>query len=55
MWELTSEQLILADWIMFYVSIYEMPNDDRPHEWVIESDDELDLWLKRYSEKNRRR
>lgn len=46
--DLTSAQLILMRWILFYESIYELDEVERPSEKIINDDEKLDLWYENY-------
>jgi hypothetical protein len=52
--EYTTDQLNLAYWSNFYQNIYEMMPEDRPSDIIIEDDDALDAFMKRYYEERNR-
>lgn len=40
---------MLAHWIGYYVTIYDLPYSERPAEYVINDDDLLDEWVAKKS------
>lgn len=44
-WQLDDVRLYLIHWVQVYCSIYEMPENERPTEDVIEDDARLDRWF----------
>lgn len=44
-WQLDDVRLYLVHWVQVYSSIYEMPENERPSEDVINDDARLDRWF----------
>jgi len=46
--ELDAVQLVLANWILFYRSVFELPPHEAPGDDVIEDDERMDAWYRNY-------
>lgn len=44
-WDMDIQQIELAHWLRLYTDVYELPDDQRPDDYVIENDDRFDVWL----------
>ncbi len=48
LFDLTPDQQALMYWSNFYQSIYDMMPDEKPHEDIIENDEDLDAFMSEY-------
>lgn len=44
-------QLSYINWIIFYSSVYDLPDDERPSDEKIRTDSLLDTWVKEHKAK----